>query len=65
LAAVAVGKGARCLSPDGREFRSDKIEFLLEERQVKNKFRRSGEGQEGRKSERSQRIGDLRTVWKG
>ena len=42
LAAVAVGKGARCLSPGGREFRSDKIEFLLEEREVKNKFRRSG-----------------------
>ena len=42
LAAVALGKRAKCLSPSGREFRSDKIEFLLEEREVKNKFRRGG-----------------------
>jgi uncharacterized protein YaiI (UPF0178 family) len=42
LAAVVLGKGARCLSPAGREFRSDRIEFLLEEREAKNKLRRSG-----------------------
>lgn len=42
LAAVVLGKGAKCLSPSGREFRSDKIEFLLEEREVKAKLRRSG-----------------------
>ena len=42
LAAVVLGKGARCLSPTGREFRPDRIEFLLEEREVKNKVRRSG-----------------------
>jgi uncharacterized protein YaiI (UPF0178 family) len=42
LAAVVLGKGAECLSPAGREFRSDKIEFLLEEREVKSKLRRSG-----------------------
>jgi uncharacterized protein YaiI (UPF0178 family) len=42
LAAVVLGKGARCLSPMGREFHPDKIEFLLEEREVKSKFRRSG-----------------------
>ena len=42
LAAIVVGKGARCLSPAGREFRSEKMEFLLEERQIKAKFRRSG-----------------------
>ena len=42
LAAMVLGKGARCLSPAGREFRSDRIEFLLEEREAKNKFRRSG-----------------------
>ncbi len=42
LAAVVLGKGARCLSPAGWEFRSDKIEFLLEEREIKSKLRRSG-----------------------
>jgi len=42
LAAVLLGKGAKCLSPSGREFYSEKIEFLLEEREVKSKFRRSG-----------------------
>jgi uncharacterized protein YaiI (UPF0178 family) len=42
LAAMVLGKGAKCLSPTGREFRSDKIEFLLEEREIKSRFRRSG-----------------------
>jgi len=42
LAAIVLGKGARCLSPVGREFRPEKIAFLLEEREVKAKFRRSG-----------------------
>ena len=49
LAAVVLGKGARCLSPIGREFRSEKIEFLLEEREIKNKLRRSGERTRGPK----------------
>jgi uncharacterized protein YaiI (UPF0178 family) len=42
LAAIVLGKGAKCLSPGGREFHSEKIDFLLEEREVKSKFRRSG-----------------------
>jgi uncharacterized protein len=42
LAAIVTGKGAKCLSPAGREFRPEKMEFLLEEREVKAKFRRSG-----------------------
>jgi uncharacterized protein len=42
LAAIVTGKGARCLSPAGREFRSERMEFLLEEREIKAKFRRSG-----------------------
>ena len=42
LAAVVLGKGAKCLNPTGREFHSDRIEFLLEEREVKSKLRRSG-----------------------
>jgi uncharacterized protein YaiI (UPF0178 family) len=42
LAAMVLGKGAQCLSPMGREFRAEKMEFLLEEREVKAKFRRGG-----------------------
>lgn len=42
LAAMVLGKGAKCLSPMGREFRTEKIEFLLEAREVKAKFRRGG-----------------------
>lgn len=42
LAVVVLGKGAKCLSPMGREFRPEKIGFLLEEREVKAKFRRGG-----------------------
>lgn len=42
LAAMVLGKGARCVSPDGREYRPDRIEFLLEEREAKARFRRSG-----------------------
>jgi len=42
LAAIVLGKGAKCLSPMGREFRLEKIAFLLEEREVKAKFRRGG-----------------------
>jgi uncharacterized protein YaiI (UPF0178 family) len=60
LAAVVLGRGARCLSPTGREFRSDKMEFLLEEREVKSKIRRSGgrtKGPKKRVVEDDQRFG--------
>jgi len=42
LAAMVIGKGACCLSPSGREYRPDRIEFLLEEREIKAKTRRAG-----------------------
>lgn len=42
LAAMALGKGAKALSPTGRIFREDSIDFLLEEREIKAKFRRGG-----------------------
>ncbi|MDP4126097.1 MAG: DUF188 domain-containing protein [Bacillota bacterium] len=42
LAAMLLGKGVKCLSPYGREFSETTIEFLLEEREAKAKFRRSG-----------------------
>jgi uncharacterized protein YaiI (UPF0178 family) len=59
LSAIVLGKGARCLSPMGREFRSDKIEFLMEEREVKAKVRRGGgrtKGPKKRTSEDDQRF---------
>jgi len=42
LAAMLLGKKVRSLSPDGREFRPETIDFMLEEREAKAKFRRSG-----------------------
>ena len=42
LAAMLLGKGVRCLNPCGREFSTTNIEFLLEEREAKAKFRRGG-----------------------
>jgi len=42
LAAMLLGKGVKCLNPIGREFSPATIEFLLEEREAKAKFRRSG-----------------------
>ena len=59
LAAMALGKGAICLSPMGREFLSEKMDFLLEEREVKAKFRRGGgrtKGPSKRRAEADQRF---------
>ena len=42
LAAMALGKKARCISPAGREFCNENIEFLMEEREIKAKLRRRG-----------------------
>jgi hypothetical protein len=42
LAAMALGKRAACLSPAGREFLLENMDFLLEEREAKAKFRRGG-----------------------
>jgi uncharacterized protein YaiI (UPF0178 family) len=42
LAATVLGKGAKCLSPIGREFHEERMDFLLEERDLKAKFRRGG-----------------------
>ena len=42
LAAMLMGKKIRSLSPAGREFRPETIDFMLEEREAKAKFRRSG-----------------------
>jgi uncharacterized protein YaiI (UPF0178 family) len=42
LAAMLLGRGVFCLSPDGWEFQSGNIEFLLEVREAKAKHRRGG-----------------------
>lgn len=42
LAALVLAKGAFCLSPGGREYTPDRIEFQLDERHVKAKHRRGG-----------------------
>ncbi|SHN85228.1 YaiI/YqxD family protein [Desulfitobacterium chlororespirans] len=42
LAAMVLGKGARALSPAGKEYRPESIANLLEERELKAKYRRSG-----------------------
>jgi uncharacterized protein YaiI (UPF0178 family) len=42
LAAMVLGKGAKALSPVGRVFRKETIDFLLEEREIKARFRRGG-----------------------
>jgi uncharacterized protein YaiI (UPF0178 family) len=42
LAAVVLGKGAAALSPTGRVYQEETIDFLLEERNMKAKHRRGG-----------------------
>ena len=42
LAAVIVGRGAKALDPNGRVFAEQNIDFLLEERHLKAKYRRGG-----------------------
>ncbi len=47
LAALVLGKGAAAISPKGRIFRNETIDFLLEEREIKAKLRRSGRRTKG------------------
>ncbi|HQD75353.1 MAG: DUF188 domain-containing protein [Peptococcaceae bacterium MAG4] len=59
LAAIVLGKGAAALSPTGRVFREETIDFLLEERNIKAKHRRSGgrtRGPKKRTTEDDQRF---------
>ncbi|MGE5403775.1 MAG: YaiI/YqxD family protein [Candidatus Saccharibacteria bacterium] len=59
LAAMLLGKGVNCISPDGRQYRNEKIDFLLEEREVKAKMRRAGgrtKGPAKRSSEADERF---------
>lgn len=42
LASLVLGKGARAVSPSGSIYRRGKIDFMLEERHIKAKIRKSG-----------------------
>ena len=42
LAAMVLAKGGKAIAPNGRIFRTDQIDLLLEERNVLAKFRRAG-----------------------
>ncbi len=42
LAAMLLGKGVRCLNPAGWSYDDNKIDFLLEERNLKFRHRRGG-----------------------
>jgi len=42
LAAMVMPKGAICLNPTGKQFRSENIDAMLEIRDAKAKFRRAG-----------------------
>jgi uncharacterized protein YaiI (UPF0178 family) len=42
LASMVLGKKAKCLSPHGKEYKPDRIDFLLEERELKARYRRGG-----------------------
>jgi hypothetical protein len=54
LAAMVLGKKAKALGPSGREYLPETIDVLLEERELKAKFRRSG----GRTKGPSKRTSD-------
>jgi uncharacterized protein YaiI (UPF0178 family) len=42
LAAIVLGKGATALGPTGRMFHGRRMEFLLEEREIKRRVRQGG-----------------------
>lgn len=42
LAALVLGKGTRAINPSGKEYRPELMDNLLEERELKAKYRRAG-----------------------
>ncbi len=42
LAAMLIGKEVRCISPAGKKYQPENMNFLLEERALKAKYRRCG-----------------------
>ena len=62
LAAMLLGKKAKCLNPSGREFCSETIEFLMEERELKARLRRGGTRTKGQGKGQLRMTGVLRFV---
>ncbi len=59
LAALILGKGALAVSPSGRIYSERNIDFLLEERSLKAKYRRAGgrtKGPSGRTNDDDRRF---------
>ena len=59
LAAMLLGRGVRCINPDGRQYNDQKIEFQLEERNLKARHRRGGgrtKGPKKRNPDQDQRF---------
>jgi uncharacterized protein YaiI (UPF0178 family) len=59
LAALALAKGAYAMSPDGRQYTDENIAFLLEERNLKARYRRGGgrtRGPSARTAEQDRRF---------
>ena len=54
LAAVVLSKGASAISPWGMVFRQETVDFLLEERDIKARYRRAG-GRTGGPSRRTEK----------
>ena len=49
LAALVLAKAARCIHPSGWEYHQQSMDFMLEERELKAKFRRGGNRLKGPK----------------
>lgn len=54
LAALVLAKGGKAIAPSGRIYQDKDIDFLLEERSIKAKIRRSGTRTKGPKARRRQ-----------
>lgn len=52
LAALVLGKNVAAISPGGREYRPETIDFLLEERFIKARIRRAGGRTKGPRARR-------------
>lgn len=54
LAALVLGKRAHCIHPAGWIFHTERIDFMLEEREIKAKLRRAGGRTKGPKKRSSE-----------
>lgn len=62
LAALILGKGASCISPGGRVYRAETIDFLMEEREMKARYRRGGNRTKGPKKRSASDDAHFNTV---